>query len=194
MNWSPQGSFPQKKPALLRGVAWALLLFGLGLGVTGRAAELAQLPEPWREVGAGRFVWLKLVPVYETRLATQGSGVGPLLLSGDRPLKLEFLYRRQISGDDLRRSGEVWLEKNLTADERARIAERVNTLQAAFRTVQDGDRYTLVYEPGVGTSLLDNGERRVTVPGADFPGLYFQIWLGERPVSAPLRDQLLGLD
>jgi hypothetical protein len=83
------------------------------------------------------------------------------------------------------------LAKNLSRAERARIAERVQKLNEAYTTVRDGDHSSLTYRRDVGTTLRINGEPVVTVEGADFAQLYFQIWLGEKPISRSLREALL---
>jgi hypothetical protein len=64
-------------------------------------------------------------------------------------------------------------------------------MNAAYRGVAPGDRYALVYAPGSGTTLLWNGEERVTISGADFAAAYFAIWLGHDPVDESLRRRLL---
>jgi hypothetical protein len=64
-------------------------------------------------------------------------------------------------------------------------------MNAAYRGVAPGDRYAIAYAPGRGTTLLWNGEERVTIPGADFAAVYFAVWLGDDPLDASLRRQLL---
>ncbi|MFM8357803.1 MAG: chalcone isomerase family protein, partial [Verrucomicrobiota bacterium] len=65
-------------------------------------------------------------------------------------------------------------------------------LNRAYRDIRPGDRYTLTYLPGRGTTLRLNDTELVTIEGADFAGAYFRIWLGDDPISPALRDQLLG--
>ena len=70
--------------------------------------------------------------------------------------------------------------------------DRLAKLNRAYVDVKPGDRYTLTYVPGKGTTLRLNGNPLVTVEGADFATAYFRIWLGEDPISPQLRDLLLG--
>jgi len=84
------------------------------------------------------------------------------------------------------------LEKNLNSQELAQIAERVGRLNAAYQTVKEGDQSSLTYLPETGTTLRINGAPVITIEGQDFARLYFTIWLGEQPISVPLREHLLG--
>jgi hypothetical protein len=84
------------------------------------------------------------------------------------------------------------LEKNLSNEERATIADRVAKINQAYTSVQEGDHSSLTFIPGTGTTLRINEELQVTIPGDDFARLYFQIWLGPKSISDSLRDALLG--
>lgn len=63
---------------------------------------------------------------------------------------------------------------------------------ARYEDVKPGDRYALTYIPGRGTELSLNGLRKGVISGADFGRAYYRIWLGEHPIDASLRDQLLS--
>jgi hypothetical protein len=67
-------------------------------------------------------------------------------------------------------------------------------LAAWYPDPKRGDRCALTYVPGVGTELRFNDKVLGVVPGADFQQAYFQIWLGTKPASAPLRRALLGVE
>jgi len=114
------------------------------------------------------------------------------LMSGSVPLRLEFVYSREIDRSIILQSAGRMLEKNLSAVERAQIADRVDRLNAAYVTVREGDRSSLTFLPGTGTILSINGETVETIPGDDFAPLYFRIWLGEQPISKSLKAELLG--
>ncbi|QXD34000.1 chalcone isomerase family protein [Candidatus Pelagisphaera phototrophica] len=51
-------------------------------------------------------------------------------------------------------------------------------MNAAYRDVRRGGRYTLRYDPGKGTSLLLNGDVLQEVPSEDFHRIYSSILLG----------------
>ncbi|PLX66447.1 MAG: hypothetical protein C0602_12380 [Denitrovibrio sp.] len=73
------------------------------------------------------------------------------------------------------------------------LQERINTLTSWFtEEAKSGDIYDISYEPGKGTSLIINGERRGTVKGLDFKKSLFSVWLGERPADKKLKEAMLG--
>ena len=55
-----------------------------------------------------------------------------------------------------------------------------------------GDRYSLTYIPGKGTTLSLNGVPKGTVDGADFAAALFSIWLGPNPIDSNFKQALLG--
>ncbi len=109
----------------------------------------------------------------------------------DVPKSLLLIYRRKIRSDQIIKAGGHNLIKNPSNDMPA-IQARLDQLNAAYQTVQKGDRYELLYEPGRGTTLLFNDKPLVTLPGVDFQKAYFGIWLSDYPLNAKLRDGLLG--
>jgi hypothetical protein len=113
---------------------------------------------------------------------------------GDVPKRLELSYFWSISGEDFGPAANTVLERSLAANLFARLKERLDGLHRQYRDVKPGDRYALTYWPGSGTSLDLNGAPIATVPGADFASAYFGIWLGDEPLDASLRDQLLKRD
>jgi Chalcone isomerase-like len=68
----------------------------------------------------------------------------------------------------------------------------LDRLNAWYRDVEPGDRYSLTYVPGVGTELALNDQRLGVIDGAHFADAYFRIWHGDRPIDASLRDRLLN--
>ena len=107
----------------------------------------------------------------------------------DAPKSLVLDYLRKIRNDQIIKAGDHNLRKN-PGNDLAALGPRLEALNSAYQSVEKGDRYELLYEPGKGTSLLFNGTPLVTVPGADFQKAYFGIWLSEYPINAKLRDKL----
>ena len=122
-----------------------------------------------------------------------GSGASAdQFFAGHAPGRLELEYFWPIKGQDFADAAVPFLRDNLTSEEYARIAERYRRMGEWYVDVKPGDRYALTFIPGVGTELALNGESLGVIEGDDFPGLYFRIWLGERPVDRRFRDQLLA--
>ena len=120
----------------------------------------------------------------------EGAADGDVL--GDAPKRLELSYFWSISGADFGKAGDQILAQNVDAQTLSALRPRLGRINALYRDVKPGDRYSLTYVPGSGTELALNGTRLGVIDGADFAAAYFRIWLGDTPIDTRLRDQLLG--
>lgn len=148
--------------------------------------------QAYEKLGESRFVYKKLFKVYDAALYTTTQTEPSGVLSGDHGFKLKFNYLRKIDKELAIGHATDALQRNLKPEELDTIAERIARLNTNYRSVAKGDTTALVYEPDIGTSYYFNGDKLVTIPGKDFASLYFQIWLGEQPLSKRLRDALFG--
>lgn len=137
------------------------------------------------------FRWLAMMRLYDIALH-RAPGRELDAIRTDRPMRLELYYHRGFTAEQIVTAGDTILRRNTNDADREALAARLQTLNAAYRDVAAGDRYTLTYVPGQGTTLRLNGQPLVSIPGSDFAAAYFRVWLGDRPISAELRDQLLG--
>ena len=144
-------------------------------------------------IGNHRLVYRMFFKLYDASLYTDAEQTTRVdeLLDGENALLLEFDYLREIKKSVILESSEKILASNMSPVELASIQERVDRINAAYRTVGKGDCSALSYMPGEGTTLWINGERKITIEGKDFARLYFRIWLGEQPISEKMRDALL---
>lgn len=141
--------------------------------------------------GEGTFRWT-LIRVFDARFylgVDVPADADPL---GDVPKRLELKYAVSISADDFIASGDKALKATLSEDQLASIQDGVDAINKAYKDVSSGDRYTLTYIPGEGTTLALNDEVLTLIESAEFGQYYFHIWLGKEPVNARLRDRLLG--
>ena len=118
-----------------------------------------------------------------------GTAAGDVL--ADAPRRLELSYFWSIRGEDFGKAGDQILAQNVDAQTFAALRPRLDRINAWYRDVKPGDRYSLTYVPGVGTELALNNNRLGVVEGADFAAAYFRIWLGDNPIDSGLRNQLL---
>lgn len=161
-------------------------LCGWGSGFA-RTLTLENGTELYR-VGEATFRWT-VFRVYDGAFFRERAAV-----AGQPSAKhLELVYHTDISAERIISGGNAILRRNVSAETMAALQERVDKINAAFRDVTRGDRFSLTFMPGIGTELRFNGERLVVIPGDDFAHAYFQIWLGEDPISDTFRDRLLGL-
>ncbi len=140
--------------------------------------------------GAALLRWLGIFRVYVAALYLPEGGAPDEALA-DIPKRLEISYLVSIDGPDFGKGAEAILERNLSADELARLRTRIDKLNAVYRKVKPGDRYALTYVPGKGTELSYNGRPLINIEGADFAAAYFAIWLGSDPIDQDMRNQLV---
>jgi len=65
-------------------------------------------------------------------------------------------------------------------------------LSAFAEPFQKNDVFEFVYQPGIGTRVVKNGDVITTVKGAEFKQALLGIWIGEAPVDKALKSQLLA--
>lgn len=82
---------------------------------------------------------------------------------------------------------------NATGGNTATIQPQIDQmLRAMQEQIRPGDRYTLAYEPGVGTHLSRNGDELSVVQGLPFKQALFGIWLSDKPAQESLKSAMLG--
>jgi hypothetical protein len=147
--------------------------------------------EDLRLVGAGVLRWKLLFRAYASAFYLPAE-VPP----GDWPTDvakcLTIHYFWDIPREKFGPAGIAVLERMYPPEQLEVMREPLQRIDQAYVDIQEGDRYTLSYIPGQGTTLLHNGQHLVTIPGTEFARLYFSIWLGSDPVDSGLRDRLLG--
>lgn len=120
-----------------------------------------------------------------------GQGVLPDNVLADVPKRLEIDYFYPITAADFVKATDAGIAGNVDAAILATLRPRIDQLNALYLDVKPGDRYSLTYVPGTGTELALNGHPRGTIEGADFASALFAIWLGQKPLDASLKSQLL---
>ena len=176
-----------------------LLIALLHLNLTGQVCSadetnaLAEIKASLNETGNYRFIFRMFFKLYDARFYTDATQTEIIneLLNGENALLLEFDYLRKIKKSIILESSEKILANNMSPVDLGLIQQGIDRINAAYRTVDKGDRSALSYIPGQGTTLWINGEPILTIEGEDFARLYFRIWLGEYPISRPMRDALL---
>lgn len=109
----------------------------------------------------------------------------------DVPKRLEIEYFRSIAADAFAKAGDEYIARNVDEPTLLRLRPRLDQLNALYREVEPGDRYSLTYIPNWGTELALNGKPLGRIPGADFAAAVFSIWLGDQPMDEPLKRRLL---
>ncbi len=117
---------------------------------------------------------------------------GALYLGEDGGRQLAFTYTRSVKAEVLRGQALRVLRGAYEEGMLTRWAESLEKMNGAFVNVVAGDQYTLTMVPGEGVWLHLNGKERVFIADSEFGTWYLSIWLGEKPMSVPLRDALLA--
>jgi len=151
------------------------------------SVRIADREVPLRGAGLLRYRWV--IRAYVAALYLPETARDPL---ADVPRRLEIEYFWSLDAEDIAGAGEALLERNVDAATLERIRPRVERMHELFVDIEPGDRYALTYLPGRVTELSHNGRTLGRVPGAEFAAAYFSIWLGEEPLDAGLRADLLG--
>ena len=144
------------------------------------------------KLGEYRYVYRMFFKLYDAALFVSPDAEPPTILNAETGFRLQFRYLRKIDESIILKSSAKILERNLSEIELAQIADRVDRINEAYRSVGSGDRSSLTYIPGRGTTLRINGDYVTTIEGQDFARLYFKIWLGEQSLSPSLTKSLLG--
>ena len=198
----PRGMFSHLKPLChRRGWVFCLLLLALNFMIPAPANALTVenitfadstiiggKAVPLRNAALLRY--LRVIKAYVAALYLP-EGVKAEAVLSDVPKRLELSYLVSIRGPDFDKGAAPVLARNQTPAELSRLQGRLDKLNAAYRDVKPGDRYSLTYLPGRGTELALNGSPLIVIEGADFAAAYFGIWLGRDPIDEKLKRNLL---
>lgn len=103
---------------------------------------------------------------------------------------------REISDEKMSSAFNEAMAANHTPAEMQSMEPQLKELTAIFHAigkVKEGDVVNLDYFPDSGTQFIVNGVQRGNIPGAAFNRALLKIWLGDKPVQADLKQEILGL-
>lgn len=110
----------------------------------------------------------------------------------DSPVYVEFAYKRSLEGKDFAETAEKLISRNISEQTFQKIAADLNAFNKAYKSIEDGDRYTIAYSQQSGLVLSLNGEVLTRSDNQQLAQHYFTIWFGDKPFSNQLKDNLLG--
>ncbi len=105
--------------------------------------------------------------------------------------RLDVKYLVNAKAKRFNDAGERILRADLGEEGYEDIAERFTAFSKLYPDSRKGDRCFVFWKPGSSIELTYNGVRKGDAPGDEFAKNYFDIWLGQAPASAKLRDTLL---
>ena len=152
------------------------------------STTIGSKPVPLRNAALLRY--LKFIKAYVAALYLP-EGIKAEDVLSDVPKRLEISYLVSVKGPDFDKGAAPVLERNQTPAELAKLQRRIDRINAAYKDVKSGDRYSLTYLPGRGTELALNGTPLIVIEGSDFAAAYFGVWLGREPIDEKLKRDLL---
>jgi hypothetical protein len=182
-----------------------LLLCLLGACVTATAKHVGdvEIPDTLLLAGSGQelllngagirrkfFMDIYVGALYLPARSTDSRAI--LADSGAASVLMHFVYK-EVEKDKIVDGWTDGLRDNVSPAEFQALSGRLEQFNALFRTVHRGDTLHIDYHPASGTAVRINEEWRGAVRGNDFFRALLRIWLGEHPVSAALKDEMLGV-
>ena len=115
------------------------------------------------------------------------------ILSDDGPasVHMHFLYS-EISKKKITDGWIDGLDANLSNSELQAIQPQLDAFNKLFTVLKEGDVLRIDYSPAKGTEVRINGEWRGAVAGNDFFRALLKIWIGPKPISKSLKQDMLG--
>ena len=110
---------------------------------------------------------------------------------GRKRIVMHFLYK-EVTRDKLVEGWNEGFKGNTGSTELAGLQERIDRFNALFEDVKKDDVIVLDFTPATGTSITIKGQQKGVIPGKDFNDALLKIWLGEKPITESLREQLLS--
>ena len=142
--------------------------------------------------GTGMLKYMRIFKVYDAAFyLEEGASVDEVL--DDKAKRLEVVYLRSFEKEDFGKGTYQALRNSISAEQIEQLRPRIDYHNSLYVAVKPGDRYSLTYIPGKGTTLARNGRAVGTIPGADFAAALFSIWVGDSPIDMNFRQQLLGM-
>lgn len=140
-------------------------------------------------MGLRTKLWVK-VYVAGLYLPTKSSDAKAILAADEtRHLEMHFLY--DVNSKKLCEAWEDGLEGN-TPNAGSALTKAFDELCGMMQDMEKGQKMSVTYVPGEGTTVEVGGTAKGTIEGKDFADALFACWLGPKPPSDDLKNGLLG--
>lgn len=170
-----------------------------------RAATVAEVVYPERASVAGQALRLNGAGIryrFVVRVYTAGlylaapASTTEAVLDAPGPKRLHVQMLREINADQLGRLFTRGMRDNAPREEFVASVPgtlRLGEIFAARKKLTAGDNFSVDWVPGVGTTVVVNGEPQgAPIKEPEFFRSLMRIWLGSSPADALLKDALLG--
>lgn len=113
--------------------------------------------------------------------------------TGPASVLMHILYG-EVSKQKITDGWTDGLEANLSDEKMLALKPQLDKFNNLFQDLYRGDRIRIDYIPGTGTAVSINNERRGIVEGNNFYRSLLRIWIGSKPVTRQLKQEILGKD
>lgn len=113
------------------------------------------------------------------------------LLDFTHPIMLDMRFVRDIDQSTMNEAFEHGFSRNAGGN-LAALQARINQLKRWVPNLTSGMNLVFTWLPGQGVQMKVDGRVLGVIPGEDFAGVFFRIWLGPTPPNRGLRTGLLG--
>ena len=179
---------------------WSLSLISLLLAAPALAGEKAgvKMPESMQVEGKelklnGMGIRKKVIfKVYVAGLYVETpSRDANAVISADQVKRVEIQMTRNVD----KASFSEALVKGFEANNKAQMGalrERMDRVANAIPDLKEGQRISVTYVPGKGTTVEDPSGKALLLEGKDFADGMFRVWLGAEPVDSGLKEGMMG--
>lgn len=187
-----------------------MLLAALGLLTPAQPAAAkdvsgVMLPERARPQGSATDLPLRGGSVFRflfLRYYVCGLYAGPgladaaAILGNDAARRVHLVALRRITAFEFLWGLDQGLADNLSGPQAQALRAPLEEVRATIRAIgaiARGARVSIDYAPGAGTRIVVDGQPRgVSMPGKPLSDALLRVWIGERPLDAGLKRELLG--
>lgn len=103
------------------------------------------------------------------------------------PKKILMHFVRDVGVDDIRGAYVEGFEKNGGKG----LEGKVKKLNSWMTDIKEGDRMSLIYEPGKGVTVSIKGKAKGTIAGDKFAKVLYSIYFGPNPPNSDLKEGML---
>jgi hypothetical protein len=184
--------------ALLTVLALAAAPAAAQVEVSGvRYAPTAQLANSTLQLNGAGVRYKFVVKVYTAGLYLQGKAATPeAVLAAPGPKRLHVVMLRDIDANELGKLFARGMQDNAPREEFSKSIPgtlRMADIFSARKRLKAGDSFGVDWVPGVGTTVLVNGQAQgEPIREPEFFSALMRIWLGHTPADPQLKEALLG--
>lgn len=144
--------------------------------------------------GYGDRIERGVISVYQVALYVPQRSTDPSFIHKDAGAKrIVVRFVRKIDPDEMLTSLLEAVRPNLSPDDLTELQREFDLLRETFATMADGEPLYIDYVPEKGTLFSRGKNILLRMPSEDLFHAILDIWIGDEPVSYPLKRRLLGL-